>query len=400
MDITPLLSKNALSMRRSQIRDLLSVATRPEIISFAGGFPSPESFPVEDLKRIMQEVLDKEGAAALQYGSTDGVKALREEISRLYKRDENLDVPVENIMITTASQQALDLICRVFIDPGDVIVCGLPTYLAALQSVWSYRGQPYGLRHNNGLAEACNVLCATGKKPKFIYSIPDFQNPSGETMTLEERKYVVDVARKYDLLIVEDTPYKNIRFEGETLPSMYSMAPDRVIMVGTFSKTFVPGFRLGWIVAQHDVIERIIVAKQSSDLCTPVFNQMVAAHYLASGAYDVNLKKTCALYKRKKNVMVSSFEEFMPKGVTWTNPDGGLFLFLRLPEQFDTRDLFDLAIKENVAFVIGEAFHSDGSGKNTMRLNFSFASDEKIREGVRRLAAAIRRLYERYGYED
>ena len=399
MDITPLLSKNALSMRRSQIRDLLSVATRPEIISFAGGFPSPESFPVEDLKRIMQEVLDKEGAAALQYGSTDGVKALREEISRLYKRDENLDVPVENIMITTASQQALDLICRVFIDPGDVIVCGLPTYLAALQSVWSYRGQPYGLRHNNGLAEACNVLCATGKKPKFIYSIPDFQNPSGETMTLEERKYVVEVARKYDLLIVEDTPYKNIRFEGETLPSMYSMAPERVIMVGTFSKTFVPGFRLGWIVAQHDVIERIIVAKQSSDLCTPVFNQMVAAHYLASGAYDVNLKKTCALYKRKKNVMVSSFEEFMPKGVTWTNPDGGLFLFLRLPEQFDTRELFDLAIKENVAFVIGEAFHSDGSGKNTMRLNFSFASDEKIREGVRRLAAAIRRLYERYGYE-
>ena len=399
MDITPLLSKNALSMRRSQIRDLLSVATRPEIISFAGGFPSPESFPVEDLKRIMQEVLDKEGAAALQYGSTDGVKALREEISRLYKRDENLDVPVENIMITTASQQALDLICRIFIDPGDVIVCGLPTYLAALQSVWSYRGQPYGLRHNNGLAEACNVLCATGKKPKFIYSIPDFQNPSGETMTLEERKYVVEVARKYDLLIVEDTPYKNIRFEGETLPSMYSMAPERVIMVGTFSKTFVPGFRLGWIVAQHDVIERIIVAKQSSDLCTPVFNQMVAAHYLASGAYDVNLKKTCALYKRKKNVMVSSFEEFMPKGVTWTNPDGGLFLFLRLPEQFDTRELFDLAIKENVAFVIGEAFHSDGSGKNTMRLNFSFASDEKIREGVRRLAAAIRRLYERYGYE-
>ena len=399
MDITPLLSKNALSMRRSQIRDLLSVATRPEIISFAGGFPSPESFPVEDLKRIMQEVLDKEGAAALQYGSTDGVKSLREEISRLYKRDENLDVPVENIMITTASQQALDLICRIFIDPGDVIVCGLPTYLAALQSVWSYRGQPYGLRHNNGLAEACNVLCATGKKPKFIYSIPDFQNPSGETMTLEERKYVVDVARKYDLLIVEDTPYKNIRFEGETLPSMYSMAPERVIMVGTFSKTFVPGFRLGWIVAQHDVIERIIVAKQSSDLCTPVFNQMVAARYLASGAYDVNLKKTCALYKRKKNVMVSSFEEFMPKGVTWTNPDGGLFLVLRLPEQFDTRELFDLAIKENVAFVIGEAFHSDGSGKNTMRLNFSFASDEKIREGVRRLAAAIRRLYERYGYE-
>ena len=396
MDITPLLSKNALNMRRSQIRDLLNVATRPEIISFAGGFPSPESFPVEDLKAIMQEVLDTEGPAALQYGSTDGVLALRKEIARLYKRDENLDVPVENIMITTASQQALDLICRIFIDPGDVIVCGLPTYLAALQSVWSYRGQPYGLRHNDGLAEACNVLCATGKKPKFIYSIPDFQNPSGETMTLAERRYVVEVARKYDLLIVEDTPYKNIRFSGETLPSMYSMAPDRVVMVGTFSKTFVPGFRLGWIVAPHEIVERVNVAKQSSDLCTPVFNQMVAARYLSSGAYDTNLKKTCAMYKRKKEVMIAAFEEFMPKGVTWTNPEGGLFPFLKLPEGFDTRELFDLAIKENVAFVIGEAFHSDGSGKNTMRLNFSYASDDKIREGVRRLAAAIRQLYKRY----
>ena len=396
MDIKPLLSRNALSMRRSQIRDLLSVATRPEIISFAGGFPSPETFPLEDLKRIMQEVLDTEGPASLQYGSTEGVKSLRQEIVRLYKRDENLDVPIENIMITTASQQALDLICRVFIDPGDVIVCGLPTYLAALQSVWSYQGQPYGLRHNDGLAEACNVLCATGKKPKFIYSIPDFQNPSGETMTLEERKYVVEVARKYDLIIVEDTPYKNIRFSGETLPSMYSMAPERVIMVGTFSKTFVPGFRLGWIVANHDIIERVIVAKQSSDLCTPVFNQMVAAKYLSSGAYDVNLKKTCALYKRKKEVMIKSFEEFMPEGVTWTNPDGGLFLFLKLPEQYDTRELFDLAIKENVAFVIGEAFHSDGSGKNTMRMNFSYASDDKIVEGVKRLANAIRQLYARH----
>lgn len=399
MDITPLLSKNALSMRRSQIRELLSVATRPEIISFAGGFPSPETFPVEELKGIMQDVLDTEGAAALQYGGTDGVLALRKEIAHLYKRDENLDVAPENILITTASQQALDLICRVFIDPGDVIVCGLPTYLAALQSVWSYQGQPYGLRHNDGLAEACNVLCATGKKPKFLYSIPDFQNPSGETMTLEERKYVVEVARKYDLLIVEDTPYKNIRFSGETLPSMYSMAPDRVILVGTFSKTFVPGFRLGWIVAGHEVVDRINVAKQSADLCTPVFNQMVAARYLSSGAYDENLKKTCALYKRKKDLMIKSFEEFMPEGVSWTNPDGGLFLFLRLPEQYDTRELFDLAIKENVAFVLGEAFHSDGSGKNTMRMNFSFASDEKIVEGVRRLAAAIRRLYEKHGIE-
>ena len=378
----------------NQIRDLLSVATRPEIISFAGGFPNPETFPLEELKTIMQEVLDTEGYAALQYGSTEGVISLRREISKLYKKDENLDVPIENIQITTASQQALDLISRVFINPGDVVVCGLPSYLGALQAFWSYQGKPYGLRHNNGLDEACNVLCATGKKPKFIYSIPDFQNPSGETMTLEEREYVVEVARKYDLLIIEDTPYKNIRFAGESLPSMYSMAPDRVVMLGTFSKTFVPGFRLGWIVAPTNIIDRIIVAKQSADLCTPAFSQLVAARYLASGAYHENLKKTCALYKRKKDLMIKSFEEYMPEGVKWTNPDGGLFLFLKLPKQYDTRELFDLAIKENVAFVTGEAFHSDGSGKNTMRLNFSFATDEKIVEGVKRLANAIRQLYE------
>ena len=399
MDITPLLSNNALSMRRSQIRDLLSVATRPEIISFAGGFPNPETFPLEDLKAIMQEVLDKEGNAALQYGSTDGVMALRQEISKLYKREEGLDIPVKNILITTASQQALDLISRVFINPGDVIVCGLPSYLGALQAFWSYQGQPYGLRHNLGLDEACNVLCATGKKPKFLYSIPDFQNPSGETMSIEERQYAVEVAQKYDLLIVEDTPYKNIRFSGERVPSMYSMDPERVVMLGTFSKTFVPGFRLGWVVAPDNVIDRLIVAKQSADLCTPAFTQLVAAKYLASGVYDMNLKKTCALYKRKKDLMIKSFEQYMPEGVKWTNPDGGLFLFLKLPKQYDTRELFDIAIKENVAFVIGEAFHCDGSGKNTARLNFSFASDEQIVEGVKRLAKAIRQLYEKHARE-
>lgn len=396
MDITPLLSNNALSMRRSQIRDLLSVATRSEIISFAGGFPNPQTFPLEELKDIIRDVLDQEGSAALQYGSTEGVVALREEISKLYKREEGLDIPVENILITTASQQALDLVSRIFINPGDVIVCGLPSYLGALQAFWSYQGQPYGLRHNRGLDEACNVLCATGKKPKFLYSIPDFQNPSGETMNQEEREYAVEVAQKYDLLIVEDTPYKNIRFSGERLPSMYSMDPERVVMLGTFSKTFVPGFRLGWVVAPTSIIDRLIVAKQSTDLCTPAFTQLVAARYLASGAYDANIQKTCTLYKHKKEVMIGAFEAYMPEGVKWTNPDGGLFLFLKLPKQYDTRELFDLAIKENVAFVTGEAFHCDGSGKHTMRLNFSFASDEKIVEGVRRLANAIRHLYERY----
>jgi Transcriptional regulators containing a DNA-binding HTH domain and an aminotransferase domain (MocR family) and their eukaryotic orthologs len=397
MNIEQLLSDNAKNMRRSAIRDLLSVATRPEIISFAGGFPNAETFPTEDLKKIMQDVMNEQGAAALQYGSTEGVVALREEISKAYKRDEGLDIPVKNILVTTASQQALDLISRIFINPGDVVVCGLPSYLGALQAFWSYQANPYGLRQNHGLDEACNALCAVGKNPKFIYSIPDFQNPSGETMSIAEREYVVEVARKYDLIIVEDSPYKQIRFEGESLPTMYSMCPERVILLGTFSKTFVPGFRLGWIVASDAIIEKLIVAKQSADLCTPAFCQMVAARYMASGLYEKNIVKIRDLYRRKKDVMIKSFEEYMPAGVTWTNPEGGLFLFLRLPEQYDTRELFEMALKRDVAFVIGEAFHCDGNGKNTMRLNFSFASDEKIVEGVKRLAQSIRDLYAKYG---
>ncbi|MFA7033168.1 MAG: PLP-dependent aminotransferase family protein [Bacteroidales bacterium] len=396
MNIDQLLSANAKSMRRSAIRDLLKVAVKPEIISFGGGFPSPETFPIEELKKIMMDIMNEQGAAALQYGSTEGDVSLRKEISKLYN-DEHLNIPIENILITTASQQAIDLLSRIFIDPGDVIVCGLPSYLGALQAFWSYQCHPYGLRHNNGLEEAVNALVAAGKKPKFIYSIPDFQNPSGETMTVEERQYVVSVAEKYDLLIIEDSPYKQIRFEGESLPTMYSMCPDRVVLLGTFSKTFVPGFRLGWVVAANNIIEKLIVAKQSADLCTPIFNQMVAARYLQSGMFNKNLEKIKSLYKHKKNIMIKAFEDYMPEGVTWTNPQGGLFLFLNLPPQYDTRELFDLAIKENVAFVIGEAFHCDDSGKNTMRLNFSYASDDKIVEGVKRLAAAIQVIYKRKG---
>jgi len=395
MKIDQLLSANAKSMRRSAIRDLLSVANRPEVISFGGGFPSPETFPIEELKKIMIEVLDENGAAALQYGTTEGDVTLRKELSKLYL-EENLNIPIKNILVTTASQQGIDLLSRIFIDPGDVIICGLPSYLGALQAFWSYQCEPYGLHENESLEEAVKGLIAKGKKPKFIYAIPDFQNPSGITMTEAERRSVIDIAEKYDLLVIEDSPYKQIRFEGESQPTMYSMNPDRVILLGTFSKTFVPGFRLGWVIAADNIIDHLIVAKQSADLCTPIFNQMVAAKYLASGSFQKNLVKIKTLYKHKKNVMIKAFEDYMPEGVTWTNPDGGLFLFLKLPEGYDTRELFNIAIKQDVAFVIGEAFYCDGNGKNTMRLNFSYADDDKIVEGVMRLAKAIEGLYEKY----
>jgi 2-aminoadipate transaminase len=301
-------------------------------------------------------------------------------------------VTEKNIVITTASQQAIDLIARILINPGDTILCGLPSYLGALQAFYSYQANPVGIPKDEHAEVVVKTLCALGKKPKFIYAIPDYQNPTGVTMTMEQRMEIVEVAKKYDLIIFEDSPYKEIRFDGESLPTIYSMCPERVILLGTLSKTFAPGLRLGWVLASEQVIEKIIVAKQSADLCTPILNQELAGRYIASGKFDENLKKTIALYRGKRDLMLECLDKYMPEGVTWTKPDGGLFMLVTLPEGYDARDLFDLAIKENVAFIIGEVFFCDGGGQNTLRLNFSYVSDEKMVEGVKRLARATKKL--------
>lgn len=392
INIQNFLSSNAKNMRRSAIRDLLSVANRPEVISFAGGFPNAATFPIDDLKEIMQEVLETEGTSALQYGPTEGNQKLRELIAKRYS-EKGCKVTAKNILITTSSQQAIDLTTKIFINPGDTIVCGLPSYLGALQAFWSYQAEPVGIKSDNDLEETVNELIAKGKKPKFVYAIPDFQNPSGVTMDLEQRKYVLDIVKRYDLLLIEDSPYRELRFDGEEQPMMYSLDDEnRVILLGTFSKTFLPGFRIGWIIAPEEIIDRLVVAKQSTDLCTPVFDQAVAAKYLEKGLFEKNLQKTIALYREKRDHMLACFEKYMPQGVTWTHPEGGLFLFVKMPEGYDARELFDIAMKEDVAFVIGEAFHCDGSGKNTMRINFSFMNAERTEEGVKRLARAIDKM--------
>ena len=391
IDINNYLSDNAKNMRRSAIRDLLSVANKPEIISFGGGFPNQDTFPVEDLKEIMMDLLTEEPHKVLQYGSTEGSVLLRQQLAKKYQAD-GLDVTEKNIVITTASQQAIDLISRILINPGDTILCGLPSYLGALQAFYSYRANPVGIPKDEHAEVVVKTLCALGKKPKFIYAIPDYQNPTGVTMTMEQRQEIVEVAKKYDLIILEDSPYKEIRFDGESLPTIYSMCPERVILLGTLSKTFAPGLRLGWVLASEQVIEKIIVAKQSADLCTPILNQELAGRYIASGKFDENLTKTIALYRGKRDLMMECLEKYMPEGVTWTRPDGGLFMLVTLPEGLNSRDLFDLAIQENVAFIIGEVFFCDGGGQNTLRLNFSYVSDEKMVEGVKRLARATRKL--------
>lgn len=392
--LNSIVSDNAKNMRRSAIRDLLKMATRPEIISFGGGFPDITAFPVDELKEVVQEVLDENAIQALQYGETLGLKQLREILAERY-REQGMDVTYENFIITTSSQQAIDMITALFINPGDTIVCGLPSYLGALQAFYAHQANPVGVPRDEELRSVVGALAAAGKKPKFIYAIPDFQNPSGVTMDIAQRMNVIEVAKKFNLLIVEDSPYREIRFDGESMPMIYSLDKEgRTMLLGTFSKTFVPGFRLGWIMAPKPIIDRLEIVKQSVDLCAPVFNQFIAAKFIKKGYFDKNIERIKVNYCAKRNSMIAAFEKYMPEGVTWTNPDGGLFLFVTLPQGYNATDLFKLAVKEDVAFVIGEAFHCDGSGKNTLRINFSYMNEERAEEGVRRLANAIRKLME------
>jgi len=395
-NLESMLSKNILGMKRSAIRELLKLTQRPEIISFAGGLPSPDTFPIEQLKEITLEVLNEDGASALQYGATEGDPALRAELVKLYKK-QNFDIDISNLVITTASQQGLDLLSKVFIDRGDIVICGLPSYLGGLSAFNSYGAEMIGIEfdehgmRSDRLRKVVEDLTAENKKPKFVYIIPDFQNPAGVTMPDFRRKEIIKIAHEFDLLIVEDSPYKELRFEGEHQTSLYVLDGNgQVITMGTFSKIFVPGFRIGWIIADQAIVDKFVVGKQAADLCTPPFVQKISARYLAKGYFEENLKKTIAMYKEKKALMMKYFDEQMPEGVSWTKPEGGLFLFMYLPKGMDSTKLFERAIKNNVAFVTGDVFHCDGSGKNTLRINFSYSSKDQICEGVKRLAKAIR----------
>ncbi len=389
-------SNTIKSSKRSVIRELLKLTQRKDIISFAGGLPSPESFPVEELKELAVEVLNNDGAMALQYGETEGDLCLRKTlVERYQKQGVNLDV--KNLIITTASQQGLDLLAKIFINPGDKVICGLPSYLGGLSAFRSYGAQLIGIPLDNDgmradlLEEKLATLKANGEMPKFIYIIPDFQNPAGITMPEFRRKKILDIAYKYDVLIAEDSPYREIRFEGKSQPMFYQLDNKGIVItLGTFSKTFAPAFRMGWVMAHEEIIDKFVVAKQATDLCTSALLQKIACIYIQKGLFDKNIEKTVKIYKEKRDAMLEAMEKYMPEGVTWTKPEGGLFLFVTLPEWMDSESLFHNAINNNVAFVLGSAFYADGSGKNTMRLNFSFMSVEKNIEGIKRLAEAVK----------
>ena len=387
------------AMKSSAIRELLKITQMPDVISFAGGMPAPEIFPVEEFKEACIRVLDEHGSEALQYGTTDGYLPLREMISR-HTNQYGIKVTADNIMITNGSQQALDLLGKIFINPGDRILVESPTYLGALQAWDTYNTKYISVPSDSNGIQVDKLEMALRAGPKFMYILPNFQNPTGVTIPLERRQKLVELADRYGVPIIEDDPYGQLRFEGKHLPTLEYLDDQlygnngtyhgNVIYLSTFSKILAPGIRLAWVVATPEIIQKLVMAKQGADLHTSTFNQIVAFEVSRKGFIDGHIKKINNVYRERRDIMLEELEKNMPEGVTWTKPNGGLFLWAILPEKCHTQELLVKAIEQKVAFVPGNAFYPNGGGDNTMRLNFSNAQPEMIRVGIRRLAQAIK----------
>ena len=387
-------------MESSAIRELLKFTENPEVISFAGGMPAPEVFPIEKFKEACLTVLDQNGPASLQYGSTDGYVPLREMIAR-YSARYGINVTIDNILITSGSQQALDLLGKILINPGDRVLVESPTYVGALQAWRAYGAEfvPVPTDEDGMMTSKLEACLRAG--PKFIYALPNFQNPTGSTLAYDRRLKLIELAENYGVPIVEDDPYGQLRFEGENLPAIEVLDSQtrsqedcysgNVIYLSTFSKTLAPGIRLAWVIAPPPVITQLIHAKQGTDLHTSTFNQMVAYEVAKDGFLYEHAKLIRKTYKERRDVMLDTLSEYMPEGVSWTHPKGGLFLWVTLPDCLNCQDLFKDAVAEKVAFVPGDSFFAEGGGFNTMRLNFSNACPEKINEGIFRLSNVLKK---------
>jgi 2-aminoadipate transaminase len=398
MDLQKLFSQNAHSMKRSAIRELLKLTNKPGLISFAGGLPDPHVFPVDEIREIINEVLTKEPHRALQYGLTSGDPRLRRILTQRAVA-EGMPLTEENVLITTASQQGLELISKIFIDPGDIVIVEMPSYLGGLNAFTTYRANlitipmdDEGMR-TDILREKLKELSDAAQLPKFVYTVPDFQNPAGVTLSTSRRKELLEICYQYDLPLVEDTPYRELRFEGEAPPDLLSL-DDRghVVSLHTFSKILFPGMRLGWALASKDIIDKMELAKQSMDLCTPAFTQSIVLRYMERGLLDPQIQSIIEIYRKKRDIMLQALETYMPKveGVHWTRPEGGLFLWVTLPDEIDTEEMFNEAVENDVAYVLGKAFCADSGGEHSMRLNFSYPDEAEITEGIRRLAEAVK----------
>jgi 2-aminoadipate transaminase len=397
--LSGLFSSSSKVLRRSEIRELLKLTRQPGVISFAGGLPFQGLFPIEEMKDVVQTVLEREGGLALQYGPTEGDSRLIDYIVKWMREDEGAEINKDNILIVSGSQQALDLIGKIFIDPGDPVIVGLPTYLGALQAFQSHRARMIGVpvdkqgMNVDRVEEILKEYAKKEEKIKFIYIVPDFQNPSGVTMTLERRVKLLDLCYEYGTVVVEDSPYRELRFEGQSLPMVGAMDKrGYAFSLHTFSKILFPGTRMGWIIANKAIMDKLVLAKQPADLCSPPFAQAILYEFCRRGFLKPHIEKIVDLYRNKRNIMLEALERYMPQeaGLDWTHPEGGLFLWVTLPGRMDAEALFPKAIEKNVAYVMGAAFHCDRSGKNTFRLNFSYPSEEQIDEGIERLSALVK----------
>jgi 2-aminoadipate transaminase len=392
-------------MGSSVIRELLKLTEQPDVISFAGGLPAPEMFPVEEFKQASEKVLAEHGAKALQYGATEGYMPLRSLIVKQMARY-GIRAREDNILLTSGSQQALDMIGRLLINPGDKILVESPTYLGALQAWSAYQARYVSVPIDQDGMRTEMLEEALRSGPKFMYILPNFQNPGGVTLALDRRMKLIQMAEQYGIPIIEDDPYGQLRYSGEHLPPLVlldcehleSHAGDthgyfdgNVIYTSTFSKTLAPGLRLGWIVAPVDVIKRCVQSKQGMDLHTSTFVQMVAYEVAKDGFLEQHVRRIRQVYAHRRDVMLAAMERYFPEEVQWTRPAGGLFLWAWLPEGMNTAELLEVAVQtQRVAFVPGHAFYPDGQGKNTMRLNFSNATPEMIEEGIRRLGVVFK----------
>jgi 2-aminoadipate transaminase len=382
-------------MRSSAMRDLMAITARPEVISLAGGLPDTSTFPPQTFAAQMTRIAQESAAQALQYGPTEGFEETKDCILQVMGAEGMLPDP-EDIIVTTGGQQAIDLVAKALVDPGDPVICEAPTYPGAVPVFCSYEAEVIQVECDEGglrvdaLETVLAELAAAGRRPKFIYSVPSFQNPAGVTLEFERRRRLVELARRQEVLIVEDNPYGLLRYEGDPLPPLYQLeGGDYVIYIGTFSKILSPGIRLGWAVAPPPVMEKIVLGKQASDLCTSTLTQYFVREYFSEGRWRDYVDSLVEIYRRRRDVMIEALEEHFPAQATWTQPEGGLFVWATLPDYIDTGDLLAKALRENVAFVPGRAAYVDGRGQSSMRLNFSAVDEDEIREGVRRIGKVV-----------
>lgn len=388
-------SRRSSMVKASDVRELLKITERPEVISFAGGMPAPELFPIEQMKIVSDRVLGKSGQRALQYSTTEGCLPLREQIVKLMSRT-GIGAEANRVLITTGSQQGLDLTGKVFIDEGDTVICEKPTYLAAINAFNAYMPNfaEVGMDEDGMIMEELEECLKVNPDAKFIYTIPDFQNPTGRTMSLDRRKKIIEIAQKFDVVIIEDNPYGELRYEGERLPAIKHFDTEgRVVYLGTLSKILSPGLRVGWVYASQDIITKYILFKQGADLHTNTVAQMQASEFMNMYGTEHHIRKLIEVYKGRRDIMTDAISREFPEGIKATKPQGGLFLWLEFPGNINGRDLLKRCLEKNVAFVPGGSFFANGGNENTARLNFSNAKEEKIVEGIERMAEALREVW-------